>query len=443
MSFVGHGTVFGGDVLFNGSEGSLTGDKVLTANTGENVRLYVGNGGPNLVSSFHVIGEIFDKVWYEGGTKYQENVQTTLIPSGGAAMMDFHLEVPGSYVLVDHSLFRAFNKGALGILQASGPENKEIYSGLEVDAVYIGDRAQAIVLPLPARTGTTIFGKTVETAADARAAAEEIGCAEMAAGSVLVYTGTVFHGGGANTHWFDFIGPSLARHCRALALDLRGHGDSSHMEPPGYTSEAYMRDIRALIEAEQLRVPILMGHSMGGRVAQWLALDYPEKIRSLVLSGSGSGKYSELLEDYPRGVPLDAALEMIEKGYEKYQHDHWGPGFMFSEQFMKEHPDVVQKYQELIVDEVPPLKCYLRHVVARQCHETTDIVDRIKAPTLVIVGSKDTHEGGTGSHVDSARALADKIAGSEFVLVEGGRHGYLREMPEKGHPPIIDFLRRH
>jgi pimeloyl-ACP methyl ester carboxylesterase len=187
----------------------------------------------------------------------------------------------------------------------------------------------------------------------------------------------------------------------------------------------------------------VMGHSMGGRVAQWLALDYPEKIRSLVLSGSGSGKYSELLEDYPRGVPLDAALEMIEKGYEKYQHDHWGPGFMFSEQFMKEHPDVVQKYQELIVDEVPPLKCYLRHVVARQCHETTDIVDRIKAPTLVIVGSKDTHEGGTGSHVDSARALADKIAGSEFVLVEGGRHGYLREMPEKGHPPIIDFLRRH
>ena len=50
---------------------------------------------------------------------------------------------------------------------------------------------------------------------------------------------------------------------------------------------------------------------------------------------------------------------------------------------------------------------------------------------------------GTGSHVDSAKALADKIAGSEFVLVEGGRHGYLREMPEKGHPPILDFLRRH
>jgi len=128
-------------VLFNGMEGALTGDRALKANTGENVRLYVGNGGPNLVSSFHVIGEIFDKVWFEGGTRYNENVQTTLIPSGGAAIMDFHLEVPGSYVLVDHSIFRAFNKGALAILKAEGPERPEIYSGKEVDAMYIGDQA--------------------------------------------------------------------------------------------------------------------------------------------------------------------------------------------------------------------------------------------------------------------------------------------------------------
>jgi nitrite reductase (NO-forming) len=129
-------------VLFNGKEGSLTGDSALTAHVGDNVRLYVGNGGPNLVSSFHVIGEIFDKVWYEGGRHYQENVQTTLIPSGGAAMMEFHLEVPGSYVLVDHSIFRAFNKGALAILKADGTENKAIYSGKEVDYVYLGNRAQ-------------------------------------------------------------------------------------------------------------------------------------------------------------------------------------------------------------------------------------------------------------------------------------------------------------
>lgn len=128
-------------VLFNGAEGSLVGDNAISAKTGESVRLFVGNGGPNLVSSFHVIGEIFDKVWYEGGTHFQENVQTTLIPAGGAMIAQFHTEVPGSYIMVDHSIFRAFNKGALAILKVDGPENKEIYSGKEVDSVYLGDKA--------------------------------------------------------------------------------------------------------------------------------------------------------------------------------------------------------------------------------------------------------------------------------------------------------------
>src|SRR5687767_12406501 len=102
-------------VVFNGSVGSMVGDKAITAKVGENVRLFVGNGGPNLVSSFHVIGEIFDSVYVEGGTiAAQRNVQTTMIPAGGSAIVDFKVEVPGTYILVDHSLFRAFNKGALG-----------------------------------------------------------------------------------------------------------------------------------------------------------------------------------------------------------------------------------------------------------------------------------------------------------------------------------------
>jgi nitrite reductase (NO-forming) len=128
-------------VLFNGAESSMTGDRALKAKVGESVRLYVGNGGPNLVSSFHVIGEIFDKVWFEGGTRYQENVQTTLVPAGGAAIAEFHTEVPGSYILVDHSIFRAFNKGALAMMKVEGAPNTAIYSGKEVDAVYLGDSA--------------------------------------------------------------------------------------------------------------------------------------------------------------------------------------------------------------------------------------------------------------------------------------------------------------
>lgn len=124
-------------VVFNGSVGALTGDGALTAKAGETVRLFMGNGGPGLVSSFHIIGEIFDKVWVEGGSLVNENVQTTLIPAGGAAMIEFKVDVPGSYVLVDHSIFRAFNKGALGLLNVTGDENEKIFSGELSESIYL------------------------------------------------------------------------------------------------------------------------------------------------------------------------------------------------------------------------------------------------------------------------------------------------------------------
>jgi nitrite reductase (NO-forming) len=184
-------------VLFNGKEGALTGDNALKAKVGESVRLYVGNGGPNLVSSFHVIGEIFDKVWFEGGTRFQENVQTTLIPAGGAAIMEFHLEVPGSYILVDHSIFRAFNKGALAILKADGPENHAIYSGKEVDEMYLGNRA----LPNLA---------AVSQAAAAAKAGDLTVAQQIDAGKAL-FTGTCSTCHQADGHGVEGVFPPLAK----------------------------------------------------------------------------------------------------------------------------------------------------------------------------------------------------------------------------------------
>jgi len=123
-------------VVFNGKVGALTGDNAITAKVGETVRLYVGNGGPNLVSSFHVIGEIFDRVNIEGGSAINENVQTTLIPAGGSAIVEFKVDVPGTFIIVDHSIFRAFNKGALGMLKVEGEENKTLYSGKQIEGIY-------------------------------------------------------------------------------------------------------------------------------------------------------------------------------------------------------------------------------------------------------------------------------------------------------------------
>ncbi len=134
-------------VLFNGSVGALTGDNALTAKTGERVRLFVGNGGPSLISSFHAIGEIFDKVYPEGGLNINNNVQTTLIPAGGAAIAEFKVEVPGSLILVDHSLFRTFNKGAMAMLKVEGQENKEVFAGQTSSKIYLPEGANAQEMP--------------------------------------------------------------------------------------------------------------------------------------------------------------------------------------------------------------------------------------------------------------------------------------------------------
>jgi nitrite reductase (NO-forming) len=116
-------------VVFNGRMGALMHDGALKAKVGETVRLFVGNGGPNLISSFHVIGEIFDTVYTEaamGGTPAR-NVQTTLVPAGGAAIVEMTLQVPGRFLLVDHSIVRAMEKGALGALEVAGAEQLAVF----------------------------------------------------------------------------------------------------------------------------------------------------------------------------------------------------------------------------------------------------------------------------------------------------------------------------
>ena len=124
-------------VVFNGSVGAMVGDNAIRAEVGETVRLYVGNGGPNLVSSFHVIGEIFDNVYIEGGDLINHNVQSTMIPAGGSAIVEFKVDVPGTFILVDHSIFRAFNKGALGMLKVEGDDDLVIYSGKQDESIYL------------------------------------------------------------------------------------------------------------------------------------------------------------------------------------------------------------------------------------------------------------------------------------------------------------------
>ncbi len=115
-------------VVFNGRVGSLTGAGQLKAKTGEKIRIFFGNAGPNLISSFHVIGEIFDNVYREGDlvSVPARSVQTTLVPAGGATVVEFQLEVPGTYTLVDHAIFRV-EQGAVGFLEVAGDPRHDLF----------------------------------------------------------------------------------------------------------------------------------------------------------------------------------------------------------------------------------------------------------------------------------------------------------------------------
>jgi len=117
-------------LIFNGAVGALTTDSPLTAEVGDTVRIFFGVGGPNLTSSFHVIGEIFDRVYNLASLTSAPltDVQTTLVPPGGAVMVEFALQVPGRYLLVDHALSR-LERGLVGFLEVTGPDNLEVFQG--------------------------------------------------------------------------------------------------------------------------------------------------------------------------------------------------------------------------------------------------------------------------------------------------------------------------
>jgi nitrite reductase (NO-forming) len=117
-------------LVFNGAVGALTTQKPLKAKVGETIRVFFGVGGPNFTSSFHVIGEIFDRVFDQASltSPALTNVQTTTVPPGGATVVEFGLQVPGNYILVDHALSR-LQRGLAGFLVVEGPANPEIYNG--------------------------------------------------------------------------------------------------------------------------------------------------------------------------------------------------------------------------------------------------------------------------------------------------------------------------
>jgi copper-containing nitrite reductase len=152
-------------VVFNGRVGALTGNGTMDAKVGETIRIFFGNAGPNLISSFHAIGGILDRVYVEGSIVSEplRNVQTTLVPAGGAVMVEFKAEVAEKITLVDHALFR-IHRGAVGMIAVEGPSNPAIFSSIK-NATIVGPQSDGHMVNMTSMTmsSSTTLEATVQS----------------------------------------------------------------------------------------------------------------------------------------------------------------------------------------------------------------------------------------------------------------------------------------
>lgn len=233
----------------------------------------------------------------------------------------------------------------------------------------------------------------------------------------------------------ELLGPLAQRHL-VVTFDHRGTG-ATPPSPGRYSTRLFARDALAILDRLALPPAHVLGHSMGGRVAQWMALDHPERVRTLILAASGPGQFRE---DRPitRGIAVHVAKSMIELGYERYMREHMAETF-FTPEFARAHPERVQWLHDAFWSHRPDLENYLRHVVARQEHQTSELVHQIRVPTLVLIGDRDTAVMGTGSHVEQSEFLLSRIPSASKRVIEGAAHGYFWQMPQDTVRAILEW----
>ena len=252
--------------------------------------------------------------------------------------------------------------------------------------------------------------------------------------------------GGNLLEWMTFQVPVWSQEYRVILYDHRGTGRSDKgdtVTDEAYTTRSLAADAVGLLDALAINEPThVLGPSHGGRIAQWVALDFPERVRSLVLAATGPGQIDPSFAP-TRGIPAHVVEAMTEKGYERYMREHLGGSFFYSESFRQNHAEAVQEQVDFYFQYPTPLRNYLRHVIARQTHQTLDLLAQIAAPTLVIVGENDTAEVATGNHVATSRRMAELIPNAELVLVKDAAHSFFQEAPQAANEAVLDFLGRH
>jgi pimeloyl-ACP methyl ester carboxylesterase len=251
--------------------------------------------------------------------------------------------------------------------------------------------------------------------------------------TLLMVAGTGYPGG----TWCPALVDLLAERHTVITYDHRGTGRTTG-DAGDFSTRTLARDALGLLAALDVPSAHVLGHSMGGRVAQWMALDEPERVRTLVLAASGPGARPGS-EGHTLGVPVAAAAGMVELGYEAYVRRVQRETF-FTDECCAAHPELVEWLARAFWEGRPSVRDYFQHVAARQQHNTADRLAEIGQPALVLVGDRDTHRRGTGSHLEQSEYLAKELPNADLVVLPGVRHGYFWEAPEESARVVGEWL---
>ena len=221
-------------------------------------------------------------------------------------------------------------------------------------------------------------------------------------------------------------------HC-VIVFDYRGTGKSSKTVQK-YSIKMFTDDAAALLDQLNVEQAIVCGHSMGGVVAQLLALDYPRKVKKLILASSGAAHPGT------QGIPLAMCRDMVRKGFEGYIREHtietgW------TKEFVAAHPELIENFLKVRLSGIAPLENYLHFVLARQAHDHTNRLKDIRVPTLVLCGDDERHGAADRTHYDAAHHLAQEIPNAKLVVLKGEGHHYLATNPAVAHAAIREFIK--
>jgi pimeloyl-ACP methyl ester carboxylesterase len=229
--------------------------------------------------------------------------------------------------------------------------------------------------------------------------------------------------GQASSHrWWTRVRADFDAYRRVVTLDYRGTGDSD--APPGpYSTQGFAEDAIAVLDHLGVERADVYGTSLGGRVAQWIAVTHPRRVRRLVLGCTSPGG--------PHAVERSAAVRRALADPDPAAGRRALLDLMYSPEWLARNPE---PYWTL-GDPTMSRQARHQHLLASNGHDAWDALPRIAAPTLVLHGAEDEL-----NPTANAPLLADRIPGARLRLIAGARHAYFEEHRDVAGPAVREFL---